>query len=276
MRGRVARENRPPLARRVLMADSREPVRPEAYDKDYFLTECQGHDAYIASQGRVLPERLSEALSLAGDLAGTRVLDMGCGRGEVVCRGVDQGAFMVGLDYSPDALDLARGIVPAERALLVRADASHLPFVDRSFDRVLAFDLVEHLLPRELQAMYAEIYRVLAPGGRFVVHTMPNVWYYRYGYPLYRVVQRLRGRRLPRDPRDRWRFVKNVHVNEQSIAMLGRELRRAGFDVRVHLRNVQAYDQEARPLVRGVMRALSSWYPFSLVFCNDLFAVAKK
>jgi len=258
------------------MSDPCKRVGPEAYDKGYFLSECEGYDEYVASGGGVLPARLEEAISFAGEMAGRRVLDLGCGRGEMVRHGAAHGAAIVGVDYSPDALDLAKQIMPGQGALLVCADATKLPFADRSFDLVVALDLVEHLLPHELEAMYAEAYRVMAPGGLLVVHTMPNLWYYRFGYPLYRVVQRLRGQRLPRDPRDRWRYVKQVHVNEQSVATLRAGLRVAGFDVRVYLRNVQRYGQEGNRLVRGVMRFLSSHLPFSLVFCNDLFAVARR
>ncbi len=51
----------------------------------------------------------------------------------------------------------------------VAADAHHLPFADGSFDAVVSFNTFEHLSDPERAA--AEIFRVLKPGGRLVVHT---------------------------------------------------------------------------------------------------------
>jgi ubiquinone/menaquinone biosynthesis C-methylase UbiE len=187
--------------------------------------------------------------------------------------GTAQGAHIVGLDFSWDALQLAAEIVPPSAWGLVRASALRLPFADGSFDLALAFDLVEHLYPHELDAMLAEAFRVLKPGGRMIVHTMPNIWYYRYAYPLYRWVQRLRGVNLPRDPRDRSR---HVHVNIQSLTSLSASLRRAGFSARVRLRNTQDFATEASPAMRRAYRLLASVYPFKWIFCNDLFGVGTK
>src|SRR5262249_20825554 len=51
----------------------------------------------------------------------------------------------------------------------VAADAHHLPFTDASFDAVVSFNTFEHLSDPDRAA--AEIFRILKPGGRLVVHT---------------------------------------------------------------------------------------------------------
>jgi ubiquinone/menaquinone biosynthesis C-methylase UbiE len=251
------------------------PVPATAYTTEYFST-IDGYDEYLQTSGRALTARLNEALTMAGAIAGLRVLDLGCGRGEVLLRSLDEGACAIGLDYAPDALALTRKILPAHFRGLVQADAQRLPFGDNSLDLILALDIVEHLHQVELERMLAEAYRVLTPGGRLIVHTMPNLWYYRYGYPLYRLFQHLRGMHLPRDPHDRRYYVKLMHVNEQSVGTLARNLHRAGFHVRLSLRNVQDFRQEGSGLVRVGMRILAEVYPFAWIFCNDLFAVATK
>jgi 2-polyprenyl-3-methyl-5-hydroxy-6-metoxy-1,4-benzoquinol methylase len=243
------------------------------YSREYFLTECDGHEEY--QQGR-LPSRLHAALSLAGDLAGKRVLDVGCGRGEVVLYCLRQGAEACGVDYSADALLLARQGAGDEPGHYQRADARQLPFQSGTFDVALMLDIVEHLYPAELAQALADVHRVLKPGGILIVHTMPNLWYYRFGYPLFRWVQRLRGKDLPRDPRARWQFVSAVHVNEQTPLTLRRALKEAGFTARVWLQPTQSYSAERSALVRGVMRFLATTYPFRWVFCDDIFALATK
>jgi len=249
------------------------PIPPEAYDADYFLRECEGHEAFLRTKGRELPARLESALALAGDLAGLRVLDLGCGRGELLRYCVDQGSVAVtGADYASAALGLAVQVLDPGEGLVMRADVERLPFQDASYDLAFSLDLVEHLYPQQLDHMFAETWRVLAPGGRLIVHTMPSIWYYRYGYPLYRFVQRLRGVRLPRDPRDRHR---RVHVNEQSVLMLRKSLRRAGFDADVRLSNTHDFADQT-PTMRRLSMFLATAYPFKWIFCNDLYAIATK
>jgi predicted SAM-dependent methyltransferase len=158
---------------------------------------------------------------------------------------------------------------------LTQASAYCLPFASDSFDTVLMLDVVEHLLPEELLATLAEVQRVLCPGGRVIVHTMPNTWYYKIGYPIFRIVQRLRGKHLPADPRERWDY-SEVHVNEQNLILLDRELRESGFKAKVWLYSTQSYAEEPNKYVRLVMRALVTIYPFRWIFCNDIFGIATK
>ena len=70
------------------------------------------------------------------------------------------------------------------------ADAKGLPFDSAHFDRVLMFDVVEHLYPWELDRALAEIRRVLTSDGRLVIHTAPNRWYDKYAYPIVRFGRR--------------------------------------------------------------------------------------
>ena len=260
---------------------SYQPVCPESYSEDYFLSECHGWDEYCASGGMTLPRRLQVPFDLGAISPGMRVMDIGCGRGEIALHCALSGADVVALDYSNDALRLTKRILGRQpegvrgRVHLQRVEAQHLPFARETFDRVFMLDIVEHLHPPELERVFGEVYRVLRPDGYLVVHTMPNLWYLRYGYPLYRLVQRARGQYLPADPRRRWRH-GDVHVNEQDVRRLSRALRDAGFRSKVWLRVTESFDREENRIARGVMRLLATVYPFRWVFCNDIFAIAGK
>jgi cyclopropane fatty-acyl-phospholipid synthase-like methyltransferase len=210
-----------------------------------------------------------------------RILDVGCGRGELLLHTHQRRAISYGLDYAKDAVLIARETLRSAAAIddgglqLQQANARRLPYASETFARVFLLDIVEHLHPEELREVFAEAHRVLHRGGKAIIHTMPNLWYYRIGYPLYRFVQYLRGQRLPADPRERWAY-HEVHVNEQTPLSLRTSLRDAGFSVSVRLIPAQTYNQESNRLIRTGMMLLSHLYPFRWVFCNDIFAIATK
>ncbi len=225
-----------------------------------------------------MPARLQVAWRIADVRAGMRVLDMGCGRGEMLVQCAEAGATACGVDYSEAALALAHQAIEAAARpglTLYCCNARALPFREASFDRVLMLDLVEHLHPWELALVFKEVHRVLRASGYLVIHTMPNLWYYHYGYRLYRLFQRLRGSEAPPDPRQRWQYVEHVHVNEQTPLTLKRSLQAVGFRPRVWLYDYHSYQSES-PLVRLVFRATTGLPVLKLIFCNDIFAVARK
>ena len=109
-----------------------------------------------------------EALVEMGDLAGRRVLDVGCGTGAPASALRDRGADVSGVDASAEMLREAhaRGL-PRDRFVHGRAEA--LPFPDGAFERTL-MRLVAHHVDRS--RAFAELHRVLEPGGRAVVATL--------------------------------------------------------------------------------------------------------
>jgi predicted SAM-dependent methyltransferase len=186
------------------------------------------------------------------------------------------------LDYASAAVEiawktlkenLADDLIP--RCGIQQSDAKVLPFADDTVDRVFMLDVVEHLTPLELSATFQEVYRILKPGGKLIVHTMPSLWYYRYGYPLFRAINKLRKIESPVDPRARCDF-SHFHVNEQTPLSLRKVLRESGFQTRVWLKTTQDYEYEKNRLVRWGMKFLVSAYPFRWIFCNDIFAIGKK
>jgi SAM-dependent methyltransferase len=93
-----------------------------------------------------------------------RLLDIGCGEGQVARRLSGQGVNIVVVDLTASQIQLAcqRG----GSARFVRAAAEGLPFVDAAFDTVVLCLAIEHVEPFE--AALEEVARVLIPGGRFL------------------------------------------------------------------------------------------------------------
>lgn len=116
------------------------------------------------------------AFAAVAEVRPKRLLDVGCGPGELTQRFVDElGADVCALDVSPRMVELtkARGIDAQV------ADAERLPFGDREFDCVFAGWVLYHV--PALEQAIAECARVLRPGGRLVATTydeanMAELW----------------------------------------------------------------------------------------------------
>ncbi len=121
--------------------------------------------------------------------AGHRVLDLGCGAGRHSFEAFRRGAHVTAFDQSEEDLlavkarfaamveageagPVAPGGSVAE-ATTVHGDARSMPFPDGCFDRVIAAEVLEHIV--EDGAAIGEIARVLRPGGLAAV-TVPRWW----------------------------------------------------------------------------------------------------
>ncbi len=113
------------------------------------------------------PEYTEQILPLAAThLEGARrVLDVGCGEGQVARLAALGGApFVVGIDPTAAQVDVAKARGGAVE--YGRASASALPFADESFDAVVACLVFEHI--DAVDDALAEVGRVLVRGGRFL------------------------------------------------------------------------------------------------------------
>jgi ubiquinone/menaquinone biosynthesis C-methylase UbiE len=159
-----------------------------------------------------------DALVAQAELAdGLRVLEIGCGTGNVTVRAkrAAPGTDMIGCDPDPLALARAQRKVQGITGIrFERAYAQELPFADGEFDRVLSSMMLHHLDDDVKASAAAEIHRVLRPGGELHILDI--------GGPM-TASDGVMGRRMLRSP----------HIGGSLGDAIPRLLRSVGFDASV-------------------------------------------
>lgn len=121
----------------------------------------------IAADHQIMCERLCEALCVS---PAHRVLDVACGTGNTAVAAARRRAQVVGIDFAPGLLEMARQRVEAEGMVgveFVEGNIRELPFPDASFDLVIS-TLGASFMPDQ-KAMAKELVRVVKPGGRIAI-----------------------------------------------------------------------------------------------------------
>ncbi|KIQ66409.1 cyclopropane-fatty-acyl-phospholipid synthase [Kitasatospora griseola] len=130
-------------------------------------------DGLAAAQHR----KIDRLLDLAAVGAGTRVLEIGTGWGELALRAAARGARVVSLTLSEEQLTLARRRI-ADAGFADRVDVRLCDYrsAQGSYDAVLSVEMIEAVGRPFWPAYFATLGRVLAPGGRVALQaiTMPH------------------------------------------------------------------------------------------------------
>lgn len=130
-----------------------------------------------------------EALRLSGT---ERVLDVGCGTGELerLLRERYPRVTLVGIDVTPQMLAVAREKFRNARGVtFLLAQAEALPFAMEGFDAVVSCNMLHHV--RSADTLLRECARVLRPGGRLVlVDWCRDAWQCRLAHYWLRLVKR--------------------------------------------------------------------------------------
>jgi SAM-dependent methyltransferase len=201
----------------------------DCYDSSYYLKDCGGHESYLRNgPGRLEDPRLLSVLSLVALKDGGNILDLGCGRGEIAYQGAKHGFKAVGLDYSAEAIALAKDNLSEAPHLknnlkYLVGNATNFQLKEQ-FDIVVASDIIEHLTPKEVESCYQCVADNLKHDGIFAIHTFPNLWHYKYHYARLRHRATKLGAFLPIEPRSR--YEKLMHINEQNPRVLLRQLKK--------------------------------------------------
>ena len=115
----------------------------------------------------------SWGLDLANVPAKGEIIDIGCGGGANLARLMDRSlrARVTGVDYSPVSVEKSRKVnadaIAKGRCKVLEASVSNLPFKENTFEMATAFETV-YFWP-EIEKSFAEVRRVLSPGGKFLI-----------------------------------------------------------------------------------------------------------
>ena len=125
-------------------------------------------------------------LELMGELAGRRVLDVGCGDGVLACAVVSHGADVTGIDPDPAMLIAAhsRAARAAVGGTFLEGRVEQLPLPDASFDVVVSVTVL--CFVSDAAGAVREMARVLRPGGRLVLGELGR-------WSLWAAIRRVRG-----------------------------------------------------------------------------------
>ncbi|HSX40316.1 MAG TPA: class I SAM-dependent methyltransferase [Candidatus Saccharimonadales bacterium] len=261
-------------------------VSSKIYDKNYYLSVCLGSEEFKKSKGQRLHPRVKHLLDSLPITSVMKVLDLGCGRGDISLFLAKKAGEVIGIDYSKDAIDLANEIKSsADKGIknnvkFLRQDANALSFSENFFDAAICIDLFEHLYPAELNKVMKELKRVLKPNGLLFVHTGTNKLLYNYTYPLYilpvnkfltsidRKIKHVSYPPLPDDPRTREEKIQ--HVNEPTLGYLKELFREHEFNGSI--KTEIGYVKNGKSMRTRLYNFLTVLYPLSKIYpISNLF-----
>lgn len=144
---------------------------------NYFHELAAKYDSWFQTpHGRYVQAYENEMImSLADIKENMRIADVGCGTGLYTQKLCQHGAKVVGIDISPEMLEIAARKTEQykDRVEFVRGDAACLPFADCSFDLVFSITAME-FFDKPKQCLH-EMHRILRPGGHMVVATLNSL-----------------------------------------------------------------------------------------------------
>lgn len=211
---------------------------------------------YLGSRTRryMMVRRFREVLQRADLEPGQRVLDLGCGWAYGTYWAHARGSRTTGIDLGLDQLRWARAHLPTGAELgLVQANAKELPYRDRTFDRAVSVEMMEHVFRPDRGQVLREIARVLKPGARLALSTpnpsSPIEAAKRLAVRWPGLRRRLPSSCFPEAADDQAAYHPYRYHHPLSLGELVARLSEAGFDVRGATRFLWVVKTLADPLL---------------------------
>ncbi|HXX67149.1 MAG TPA: bifunctional class I SAM-dependent methyltransferase/glycosyltransferase family 2 protein [Polyangiaceae bacterium] len=208
--------------------------RIRVYDS---ISEHRAHWLERAEYYHATIHRIVESLAPPG----TRVLEIGCGLGDLLAHLQAHGCRCVGVDISPRAVEIAKARHPELDVRVADVERSELP--EGPFDLIAFADVIGHV--DDVQRAFERVRSLLSPQGRIFVTYYNFVW-----EPALKVAERL-GLKTPW-PEQNWLSMRDI---ENLLVLSGYQVVRTGTEVLVPFRIPYVSDNANRvganlPLLR--------------------------
>lgn len=141
------------------------------YDKLYYEQKAYHWDM-IKGKNIYYIQHTQIILNLVSKFGIGKILDVGCGDGYITSLIFEKFKGVIGIDISEKAIKLARE--KNQGVTFAVASCTNLPFSDRSFDTIVASEVIEHVNYNDGKSFLKEARRVLTPKGRIIIST-PNL-----------------------------------------------------------------------------------------------------
>lgn len=255
-------------------------ISSKIYDKKYYLTVCPGFEEFKKSGGKKLQPRLKRLLQGITINKSSKILDVGCGRGDITLYLGRNAKEAIGVDYSKDAIKLANSarvnfpLYIQKKVHFKIMNIKTLTFPSNYFDVVICIDVLEHLYKKEVESTMREIKRVLKKDGLLFLQTGINKLLYEFVYKYYifpvnqivtkidRFVRRVNYKSLPRDPRTI--DEKKQHVNEPTYLYLKNLLKKFRFEGKIKMEI--GYVKPIKSIKTIIYNFIIALYPFSSIY----------
>ena len=209
-------------------------IEPDFYDSEYALGQER---RYLSG---AIGSRIRNLLSTAGDLSGKQLLDIGCGGGFFANEFYKKGAKVTGIDYSVDAVNLAKERFPHINFSVATA-SSLSAFRENQFDAVSLLDVIEHI--NNQGKVLCEIKRILKPSGLLIIATDldESFWEKMFISKIINFTQRFskegrayRAIKKAETPRRQFKNYHESHCNSVNFEELESLLERENFKIIEH------------------------------------------
>ncbi|MFO0619208.1 MAG: type II toxin-antitoxin system PemK/MazF family toxin [Polyangiaceae bacterium] len=141
-------------------------MAPRSVEASYDAA-AEGYAAELARELERKPFDRHALNRFAEGVGAGRVVEVGCGPGQVAAYLAGRGVNVVGIDLSPRMIEVGRRIHPGVE--LEVGDMTSLGLPDGAAAGVVSFYSIVHFAPDELVGVFRELRRVLAPGGLLLV-----------------------------------------------------------------------------------------------------------